>query len=184
MLSYQRQFSTIGPVENTFIFIELQINGLRQMIHDDLDIISMRWIFGSFQSSAEDPTFRCFGRPFLSPEKLCRARSISQMSRAAIVGREVPYLPIFCRHCDTDTPVRFVFGFYTEVTSLYQDLEIASVGIAAHDTVTFTVTPVHFILCLDAYQLLWSMRLAARDHCLDVATVELGAEDAAVVLGW
>lgn len=53
--SYQRQFASIGPIEDAFVLVKFQVNWLRQILHDDLNVISLGWIFGCSQPGTEDP---------------------------------------------------------------------------------------------------------------------------------
>src|ERR1700743_3213344 len=123
-----RRGAAVGPVENTVLSVELEIDRLRQTFEEDLDVGSGRRSLagGNFEIGAGDAAKPGIVWAFLAPVEV----------------------PEFWIDRQPDTPPRRIPAIGFAAPRLDERLQLRAVEIAAHDAHAFAVAPIELAALL------------------------------------
>src|SRR5260370_22362465 len=135
-----RRIGAVGPVENTVLVVELDIDRLRQTVEEDLDVGPGRCSLagGNFDIGTEDATEPGIVWAFLRPVDMS--------------GFGVDRQP--------DAPSRLFSGVGFAAPRLDERLQLRSVEVAAHDAHALAVAPIELAAFLIEDDLLRSAGLS------------------------
>src|SRR5215469_13963628 len=158
-----RRIAAVGPIEHAIRQIELEIDGLRQVIEEHLDVGALRRTLAlrDVDVSAEQTALAALVRPLLRPVDFPELR---------IDG-------------DSDAPAGLIVTVLVAAARLDQRLDVRAVEIAAHDPHPFAVAPIELPVLLIEMHLLRRVCAAFRDDDSAIAAVEVGALNRAVIDG-
>src|SRR5439155_25944580 len=141
-----RRVAAVGPVENTVLEIELEIDRLRQTVVEDLDVGPGRCSLagGNFDIGAEEATEPGIVRTLLRPIDMSEFR----------VDRQ------------PDAPSGLIPAIGFAATGFDQRLQLRAVEIAAHNAHTFAVAPIELATLLIENDLLRGVGVSLWDDCL------------------
>src|SRR3984893_4793545 len=131
-----RRVAAVGPVENTFLVVELDIDRLRQTVEEDLDVGPGRCSLagGNFDIGTEEATEPGIVWAFLRPVNMSEFR----------VDRQ------------PDAPSRLIPAIGFATAGFDERLPLRAVEIAAHDAHTLAVAPIELAALLIENDLLRS----------------------------
>ena len=156
-----RRIAAVGPVEDAVRQIELEIDRLRQLIEQHLDVgavrraLALRDVDIGAEETAQSAVVRAFLRPVDFPE-------------LRIDG-------------DPDAPPGLIAPIVVAAAGLDQRFDLRAVEIRAHHAHPLAVAPIELAALLIEVDLLRRVRDALRDDDLAIPAVEVGALDRAVV---
>ena len=153
--------AAIRPVEHAIFQIEFEIDRLRQMVEEDLDVraVGGGLAFGDVEPGAQEEALLSIVGPLLRPVDLL-AHGIDG---------------------DPYAPPRLVASIGVAAARLDQRFDERAVEVGAHDAHPLAIAPVELAVLLIELELLWRMRGAGRNEDPAIASIEIGALDRAVV---
>ena len=153
--------AAIGPVEDAILEIELEIDRLRQVVEEYLDVgaVGGGLTLRDLDARAKDSALVSIVRAFLRPVDLL----------ALGVDR------------DPNAPPGLVAPIGVAATRLDERFDLRAVEIRAHHPHPFAVAPVELAVLLIEVDLLWRERVARRNDDPAIPSVEIGALDGAIV---
>src|SRR6266567_2879695 len=156
-----RRVAAVGPVENTVLVVELDIDRLRQTVEEDLDVGpgGRSLAGGNFDIGTKEATETRIVWAFLRPVDMSEFRVDRQANAPSCL---IPAI-----------------GF--AAAGFDERLQLRAVEIAAHDAHTFAVAPIKLAALLIENDLLWSVGVSLRDDCLAILAVDVGALDRPVI---
>src|ERR1700693_32541 len=156
-----RRVAAVGPVENTVLVVELDIDRLRQTVEEDLDVGPGRCSLAgrNFDIGAEEAAEPGIVRAFLRPVDMSEFR----------VDRQ------------PNAPSALILAIGIAATRLDERLQLRAVEIAAHDAHTLAVAPIELAAFLIEDNLFRSVGRSLCDDYLAVLAVEIGALDRSVI---
>src|ERR1700682_5667953 len=159
-----RRVAAIGPVENTVLVVELDIDGLRQTVEEDLDVGpgGCSLAGGNFDIGTEDAAEPGIVWALLRPIDMSEFRIDSQ----------------------SNAPSRRISTIGFAAPRLDERLQLRAVEIAAHDAHTLAVAPIELAAFLIEDDLLRIVGVSLCDDCLAVIAVDVGALDGPVIQVW
>src|SRR5258707_2369323 len=159
-----RRVAAVGPVENTVLEVEFEIDWLRQTVVEDLDVGPGRCSLagGNFDIGAEEAAEPGVIRAFLRPVDMPEFR----------VDRQ------------PDAPSRLIPAIGFAATGFDQRLQLRAVEIAAHDAHALAVAPIELAALLIENNLFRGVSFSLGDDYLAVLAVDIGALDGPVIPTW
>src|ERR1700720_57068 len=156
-----RRVAAVGPVENTVLVVEFDIDRFRQTVEEDLDVGPGRCSLArrNFDIGTKEATESGIVRAFLRPVDMSEFRVDRQPNAPSAL---IPTI-----------------GF--AAAGFDERLRPRAVEIAAHDAHTFAVAPIELAALLIENDLLRSVGFSLWDDCLAVRAVDIGAFDRSVV---
>src|SRR5277367_2750957 len=153
--------AAVRPIEHAILQIEFEIDRLRQIVEEDLDVraIGRGLAFGNFEPGAQQEALLAVVGPLLRPVDL--------------LAHGIDGYP--------DAPSGLVASVGVASARLDQRFDQRAVEVRAHDAHPLAVAPVQLAVLLIEMHLLWSVRAADRDDGPAIAAVEICALDRAVV---
>ncbi len=159
-----RRISAVGPVYESILQVELEIDRFGQAVEQQFDIraISRRRVFWDVNVRAKNAALAGVVRPFLRPINFTAVR----------INR------------DTDTPFGQIGpGPRVAFACVDQGFDIRTIQVCAHDAHSFAIAPVKFAALLLEMELLRRECFAFPDNSDAILTVEINALDRTIVLG-
>src|SRR5262249_11884392 len=155
------RIAAVGPIENAVRHIELEVDRLRQLIEQHLDVGTVRRILAlrDVDIGAEDTALAAVVRAFLRPV---------DFAKLWIDG-------------DSNAPPGLIATVLVAAAGPDQRFNLRAVEVRAHHAHALAVAPIELAAVLIEVDLLRRVRDALRDNDLAVAAVEVGALDRAVV---
>src|SRR5579863_2594979 len=157
-----RRISAVCPVKGPIGKIEIQIDWLRQVFKEHLDVFAIcRCLtLGDFEICAKDTSSAAFIRPLLGPIKLATLRV----------------------HRNAHAPLRLVLaGTRVPPAGIDKRFDVGTIQVPAHDSHPLAIAPVELPVLLIELQLLGSENAARRNNVCEVAPVKIRTLDGAVI---
>src|SRR5258708_39609430 len=156
-----RRVAAVGPVENTVLVVELEIDRLRQLIEQHLDVGAVRWApaLGDVYVGAAQTPQSALRRAFLRPVDFTKPR---------IDG-------------DSDAPTRLIAPVRVAAAGLDQRFNLRAVEVRTHYPHALPVAPIELTAVLIELDLFRRVRDALRDNDPAIPAVEVGPLDRTVV---
>src|SRR5215467_14352696 len=156
-----RRIAAVSPVEAAIFEIELEVDRLRQLIEQHLDVGAVRWALavGNVNVGAAHTAQSALRRAFLRPIDF----------------------PKFRIDRNSDAKPGFIAPIRVATARLDQRLSLGTVEIRAHDPHPLAVAPIEFAVLLIEMHLLGRERAAFGNDDLAILAVYIGALDGAVV---
>src|SRR5262249_14783942 len=156
-----RRIAAVSPVEGAIFEIELEIDRLRQLIEQHLDVGAVRWALAlrNVDVGAAQTAQSAFRRAFLCPGNFTKLR---------IDG-------------DSNAPTRLIAAVCVTAAGLDQRFNMRAVEVRTHHTHALTVAPIKLVVFLIEMDLLWSERAAFGNNDLAILSVCVSTLDGAVV---
>src|SRR5882724_1950220 len=159
-----RRVAAVGPVENTVLVVELEVDRLRQSVEEDIDVGpgGCSLAGGNLDTGTEDAAEPGIVWAFLRPVDMSAFR----------IDRQ------------PDAPSCLISGIGFAASRLDERLQLRAVEIAAHDAHTLAVAPIELAAFLIEDDLLRSVGLSLCDDGPAVLAVDVGALDGPVIQVW
>src|SRR5258706_8075858 len=159
-----RRVAAVGPVENTVLVVELEIDRLRQTVEEDLDVGpgGCSLAGGNLDIGTEEAAEPGIVWAFLCPVDMSEFR----------VDRQ------------PNAPPRLIPAIGFAMPRLDERLQLRAVEVATHDAHALAVAPIELAAFLIEDDLLRSVGRSLCDDRLAVLAVDVGALDGPVVQVW
>src|SRR5262245_6468625 len=156
-----RSIAAVGPVEDTVRQIELEVDRLRQVIEQHLDVRAVRraFAFRDLDAGAEDA---------------------AQLAIIGALVRPIEF-PGLWIDGDPDEPLGLIARVLVAAAGLDQRFDFRAVEVAAHYAHALAVAPIELAVLLIEVELFRRVGDTLRDDDLAIAAVEVGSLDRAVI---